>query len=344
MPRKVATVASQKWAADPLVPVRGDRVRAGLAWRKFSNREAAERLSNYRVRLSAQALDGITTGRTKRSRKSVLRGLARVIGRPVSAGWLRGGQLVSIKSLPGLPRGALHPRTWATDNLPPMYELEAHRLAMQISRRWVTAGGSDKVLQKVLVALQYALSLGFWRQALNERRQLDYPPWVNRGMSLEEFLEFEANEFAVNMADAIRRVLRPWLEAGLDIRQEAVSAVVSWLEEVQTFAGPQSLTATLGKSGVRLNLCPRVWTSGTVGASGARLKPGTQLAAESVAKSRVRLNVSQSEDTSDGALSERHGKTRQRGAGAVQVGTERLLRRMPLGTVPVTSVSTKKHK
>jgi hypothetical protein len=237
MPRKT------KWSDNPLVPVRGNRVRAALAWRGLSNREAAARLKKRGVDLTAQGLDYITAGETRRCRRSVRSELARLCGPPITAAYLGGEENLDLPPLP-LSRYALKVPSAPADMLgskvpghpepinpqrvrqspavspPPRYELEAIRLAKLIAKAWERDREKEEEVPNVLNEVRFLLSLPFWRKWIYEMGDLgaEFPSLKTRALELES-IETESDAFAAALARALTILLRPWLQGKVMARR-----------------------------------------------------------------------------------------------------------------------------
>lgn len=264
MPRKSAVQRSHRLRREnPLVPIRGDRVKAALHWKGLTNRAAARALSKAGVRISAQALDDITGEKRKRCRRSVRATLASICGRPITAAYLGGERNLVLPTLPSTPTGkgepsvpvlgltdeptdmlgTIHPALGGTapianveadPPLPPEYELEAYQLSADIEGALRRDGVPSEDMFDVLTATRYLLSLAFWRRWANEMGELESTRQEGHlDPERVKVVVADAASFARTLAQAVRLVLRPWLEGRVGIRSLLLASLPLGLAAAQ---------------------------------------------------------------------------------------------------------------
>jgi transcriptional regulator with XRE-family HTH domain len=190
-------VADRKHGQDPLVPIRGDRVRAALDRSGESVSELARR-----VGVSQQRVDLIANGTTKRCRRSLRTSIAKALGTSV--------RLLSDESK--LPLA--------------MQDAQGLDLAASpIARRQFVEAASRAIARDRIPTSHRGLPLGFLEllhPAYWRARLLPYDPHT---LSLDDLSPTERDRLAAMMADVMLLALRPWLngDAQLDGVHEATS-------------------------------------------------------------------------------------------------------------------------
>lgn len=224
--------AAQRRRNDPLVTVRHDRLRAALEWRGVSHRDAASAVraalqaaaddEHTRKRVastlfSPQLLDRLVSGAHDRCRRSVVRALAKVLRRPITAKYLTGEGELDLPPLRFPPSGAPHLSThqlpvdangflFGRGPVPPRYELEALSLGDAVKQAHYDP--PDAVPDAALVDLQnvfrFVLALRTWQEVFYAGNGPGFVPDTGGDTT-------GADEFASHLAAAFRIFLKPCL-------------------------------------------------------------------------------------------------------------------------------------
>lgn len=185
-----------KWLDDQLVSVDGRRVAAALRFAGISNRQAAHALWRLDVRPTPQALDKLTKGRTKRARREVLRGIAKLAGPPITLGYLMGEEELQLprkieRYAPGFELKGISEFLGDDPNPAPRAELEAARLSALIFQL-LPRKERSLIETGLLDELGWLLRLEYWRDRVG---------------LLQRPSEDERSNFAASLSSAIRLVL-----------------------------------------------------------------------------------------------------------------------------------------
>lgn len=253
MPRKPRPAGRLATDFGPLVPIDGSRVKAALRWRGLSNNRASQLSNNVVVQaagaprfaeLSSQLLDKITNGKQPSTRKGYREALAKIIGHPITAEYLGGeeelrlpAKIVSVgnvfMSYPSRPAYADHDMLGLVDartmsprhpersqaGIPPGYELEAHRLFLDVRKAWKRDSELGPLPDNLFSAIRELLSLSSWQAAAHRDSK----------MESESRLRADAVAFAEHMAATIRFALSPWLRGTAHLRDGVAQGLISIL-------------------------------------------------------------------------------------------------------------------
>ena len=237
--------------ADPLVPIRGDRVAAALRWKELTVNSLATALGD-----NAQTLDLIVAGKTRRSRRSRRDRVAAHLGCPSE--WLGGEtELEGVVPQALLAGGTGRPgivdeggfmfsvtaAEGATGGSSAAYHLACWDVSNQIIAAWerdiregvAEASQAKESLEspewpewgRVRQAVKWLLSGINWRRSLLRR-----PTMEELGpLSPEEISErlLMAEDFAVSQAKAFLAVLAPWLEGLRPVDYTELRVVLEYL-------------------------------------------------------------------------------------------------------------------
>lgn len=212
----------RKQPDDPLVPIDGARVQAGLDMERWSVNSAAQRL-----RTAQQTLDSIVRGKTRRTHKSLRDSIAKLVGVP--SPWLGGEVLRLLPQLPipGMPpspigvdenfRPVAIDKTQRPDSNAPRYQLAAFRLLTAARTAWerdMQAGVEESTEAFT------ALGSGHWRGrewdrlAMVLQRVTSATAWRGYFFSATPYRPLGesdvADRVAVAAARALESVLDPW--------------------------------------------------------------------------------------------------------------------------------------
>ena len=253
---------------EPLVPIKGARVRAAITWKGLSVNAAAKQ-----IKVSQQTLDSIVRQKTLRCYQSLRDRLATLLGLP--AGWL-GGESATLPSLTPFsppPDLGYTPPLWVDENLmvrrpgeegtlPPRYQLAAHDLWRQVAAAW--RRDIDRGNTHATEALA-RLGTGSWNGRPWDRAQLLVTRWVSafwwrrlfllrlpspapvdperfsdaewralgEGMMLQNQRRLAeehaaADELAAHATTALCVVLRPWFQGERDLAYDRFLAALEW--------------------------------------------------------------------------------------------------------------------
>jgi hypothetical protein len=236
MPRKQPSVPLR-------VPIDAARVRAAMRFADLSSRGLATRLRERGAlpkplaagltRPSASAIDWIRNGTTKTVRRELREAIAHVCGEPITSEFLGGEAPLDVPPLKWPPSAQLDlsmpyemygdRQTWA-DGVPPSYELVARILGAELSG----ALNRDNPMQRqpwpdLRNATRWLLSIAFWREFLFEGQR--------HGQSVPD-MQADAELFATHMAEAMRALLRPWLNGKVTTRQHLIRKAVFELDRL----------------------------------------------------------------------------------------------------------------
>lgn len=249
MPTKKRVVTeNQNAPRRGLVPIMGKRVHIALRIANVANAEAARRLTSFGAPVSAQAVDNIVNGHTKRTSAAVRSGLAKITGIPAK---VLGGEVPLLT--PPLPlritkkgrvhavvgydaqnlsdaggRGIVGPTE--DQGLGPAYELVALTLFREIKRAASQRGGAPVVPEALQALLRRSLSLGFWRTLLNEHSA------IGATANASDPFWKDSEDFALAMSKAVQLIVKPWLRGDATPRRYAVLALAHGLESAQTLS------------------------------------------------------------------------------------------------------------
>lgn len=201
-----------KWLDDKLVSVDGRRVAAALRLAGISNRQAAHALWRPDGGPTPQALDKLTKGRTKRARRDVLRGIAKLAGPPITLGYLMGEEELQLprkikRYALGLKLMGISEFLEDNPNPAPRAELEAARLSALLLRL-LPRNERSRVEAGLLDELGWLLRLEFWRNHVG----LPQSP-----------SEDERANFAASLSAAVRLVLPEATNSRLELKASWVN-------------------------------------------------------------------------------------------------------------------------
>jgi hypothetical protein len=204
VPRKLAHRKKRDWPK--LIAVCGDRVDAALATKPLSRREASARLAARGIRVAAQTLDYLCTGRQQKCREDLLAAIAQLTDVPVS--WLTG----ELKRLP-MDQGPYDDRAPNGRLRPARGYLETWRFLRQcyiaLKRDFERATGQaieqhpkwPDVHDRAMRLFTRLAEPGHLRVELFKWDDVDQPDWSDGEAAA-----------TVALTEALRWIVRPWLD------------------------------------------------------------------------------------------------------------------------------------
>lgn len=214
---------------DPRVRIIGERVKLVLSVRGYSEKQAARELAERGLaKITQPALNNICTGKTVTCRQSVRDGLAQLGGGVgITAEWL-GGEKLDDGGLPREDRAAIRASS-----------LRHLALVFAIRRAWERDFPTEKFPSDKFIKLALRLLDPIsWLLLLKREARKQGPPVL--GLLSPD----ERDAYTAAMSEAIRILLRPWLENG-PANWQALDQLAGWIELTLMKAEHQRVSAQM---------------------------------------------------------------------------------------------------